>query len=312
MCTAISINGHHHLFGRTLDLECSFGEAAVISPRAFFSADSFSMVGIAHVSGGVPLYYDAVNEHGLCAAALNFPASARYQPPRKDINNIPSYKLIPFVLGTCKSVDEATELLCRVNVTPDSFSDSLPATPLHWLFADKRSAIAVEPREDGLVITHDPFRVLTNEPPFEFHEKNVTAFMSLSASPPKNNLCPEISLAPYSRGMGAMGLPGDFSSASRFVRAVFALNHTVGEDEISRFFHVMDTVTVPNGCILTDKGVPVRTVYTSCADTDSLTYYFTDYSCRRIRAVRLCESAKADDSLTVFPIERDEDILRYN
>ncbi|MBE6577968.1 MAG: choloylglycine hydrolase family protein [Ruminococcaceae bacterium] len=317
MCTAISINGKHHLFGRTLDLERSYGEAVVITPQNFEfpyryqskAASAHAIIGIAHVSNGIPLYYDAVNEHGLCAAALNFPLSAVYKKMHVGKTDVASYELIPFVLQRCESVSQAEELLRSVNITPDSISPSLPATPLHWIFADKQGAIVAEPREDGLKIHKDPFRVLTNEPEFAYHTRNVTSYMSLSAAPPENKLCPSIELSPFSRGMGAMGLPGDYSSASRFVRSVFAKSHTLMDNEISGFFHVMDTVFVPSGCVITNQGAPVCTVYSSCIDADTLTYHFTTYNCRRIRAVKLCESAVAGTLLSVYPIERDEDIL---
>ncbi len=320
MCTAISEVGKHHLFGRTLDLERSYGEAVVITPRGFeitskyqtHITSSCAIIGMAHVSDGIPLYYDALNEHGLCGAALNFPKSAVYHPARADKINVASFELLAFVLRACKTVDEAKVLLRRVNVTPDAFSDSLPSTPLHWLFADASGAIVAEPREDGLVVCDDPFRVLTNEPDLSYHQKNVSCYMGISARQPKNSICPSVDISPFSRGMGAVGLPGDYSSASRFIRAVFAKSHTVGEDEVSRFFHVMDTVSVPLGCIITDDDKPVCSVYTSCADADTLTYYFTTYSCRRIRAVSLSDSASNGDLLTVFPIERNEDISYQN
>ncbi len=320
MCTAISSLGKHHLFGRTLDLERSYGEAVALSPRGFDFAykylsratAGYAIIGIAHVSDGIPLYYDATNEHSLCAAALNFPKSAVYRQPIVGKKNLASYELIPFVLQHCKDTREVCQLLSEVNLTSDSFSPTLPSTPLHWLFADRQGAIVAEPLKNGLEISQDPFRVLTNEPEFSYHQKHVSSFMHLSASTPQNLLCPSVTISPFSQGTGAIGLPGDHSSASRFIRAVFSKSHTSGEQEISRFFHVMDTVSVPLGCVVTDGGKSVCTVYTSCADADTLTYYFTTYSCRRIRAVRLTEAAKDSKLVTVFPINKDEDILYHD
>ncbi|MBQ9112512.1 MAG: choloylglycine hydrolase [Clostridia bacterium] len=324
MCTAISDSGFCHLFGRTLDLERSYGESAVITPRdyrlEFIHEGALqshpAMVGIACVRDGVPLYYDAVNQSGLCAAALNFPGNAVYHEPKDGKRNVASFELIPYILSKCRDLAEAVQLLRCANITKDSFSPDLPTTPLHWLIADKGGAITVESVADGLRVYDNPFGVLTNNPDFPYHMTNISNYMQLSPAPPENRLCPSVPIGAYSRGMGALGLPGDLSSASRFVRAVFAKSHTVCENtkeaEISRFFHIMDTVSQPRGCAVTDSQRPVATVYTSCADTATATYYFTTYACRRIRALSL-ERAYADPSeLTVFPLESAEDILRLN
>ena len=104
-------------------------------------------------------------------------------------------------------------------------------------------------------------------------------------------------------------MPGDFSSASRFVRAVFLRSHTEGEGAVSRFFHIMESLAVPLGAIMTDEKRAVSTVYTSCIDTVERVYYFTTYENRRIRAVRLTEELASSDKLTVYPMTSCEDIL---
>ena len=323
MCTAISLNGERHLFGRTLDLECSYGENVVITPQEFEfqfrhvneESSHPALIGTAHIADGYPLYYDAMNSYGLCAAALNFPSYAVYHKPRQDSINLASFELIPYILSTCNTLDAARERLGKINITDEPFRKTLPSTPLHWIFADKNGAIAVEPLEIGLKIFDDPFGVLTNSPPFDFHATRLTEFLGLNSYPSQNSLFPDANLCQYSRGMGAMGLPGDFSSSSRFVRAVFAKAHsrlTDKNDEISRFFHVIGTVSQPNGCALTDAGVPIRTLYTSCADADTLTYYFTTYDCRRIRAVRMDQENSSGSSLAVFSMDGKEDVLYLN
>lgn len=302
MCTAINETRGRHLFGRTLDLEYSLSEQAVITPRRFqlnflhepSLKNHLAIIGIAHVSGGTPLYYDAANEAGLAAAGLNFGGSAKYSKPQKSTRNIASFEFIPWVLGQCKSVSEAAELLGNTTLTDDSFSASLPATPMHWLIGDRTGSVAVEPTADGLKIREDPFGVLTNEPPLDYHLTNIKNYMSLTPMPPQNALCPNINLKPYSRGMGAIGLPGDFSSASRFVRAVFVKSHTLTESDesaaVNRFFRIMDSVSVSRGCIITDGGKAVSTVYVSCADTESAIYYFSTYGNRSIRSLRLSDA----------------------
>ena len=324
MCTAISIGGARHLFGRTLDLEYSYGESVVISPEKFpFSflyedaVDSHpAIIGTAHVFDGCPLYYDAVNSAGLCAAALNFPFKAVYCAQREASINLASFEIIPYILCKCNSVSDAKKLFRRINIVKDSFHHSLPTTPLHWIFSDNTESIVVEPMADGLHVREDPFGVMTNSPELDYHVYRLSELGGLSPSDKQNEICKNASLPVLSRGLGGVGLPGDHSSSSRFIRAVFAKNFTEPLEErrgeISSFFHVMDTVGIPNGCVLTNEGLPVRTVYTSCVDTSELVYYFTTYSCRRIRAIKLGVKNCIGSALIFFPMEITEDILELN
>ena len=318
MCTAINQCGEYHLFGRTLDLECSYGESVVLTPRNFplkFTehesyATHHAILGVATVCDGYPLYYDAINEMGLCAAGLNFPVSAVFHQKKEGTHGIASFELIPFILGKCRSISEAVELFKKITVTNTDFSKDLPSTPLHWIFADKHGAVTVESVADGVHIYDNSVGVLTNEPPFPYHTTNMTNYMALTSAPPQNTLCPKIHLTPYSRGMGAWGLPGDSSSASRFVRAVYAKNHTLQAntmtEAISQFFHILDTVSLPLGYALTENGTPTSTIYSSCGDTSDFAYYFTTYGCRRIHAVK--PHTLHGSTLTLFPMSHDENI----
>ena len=289
MCTAISLTGNRHLAGRTLDLECTLGENLTLTPEQFplsflYGETLYShhaLLGVAHIEDGQPLYYDAINNKGLFAAGLNFPHYARYYPQKQGFINLASFEVIPYILSLCSDLSGAAEELKRINITPDSFSESLPSTPMHWFFADSKGSLVAEPDEGGLRVYENPFGVLTNSPPFPHHILRLADFSALSPAPPENN----ISVHPiplYSRGLGASGLPGDWSSISRFVRGVYASTHTKGENDIGRFFHVADTVSVPMGCIQAENGRDVYTVYTSCGDTSRFAYYLTTYESDKI------------------------------
>ncbi len=311
MCTAIWDKG---LFGRTLDVEGGYGEAVAVTPRhyrfPFFgrsvSGRQYAMIGTAHVRDGIPLYYDAVNEAGLAMAGLNFFGSAVYHRPYPGVQGVPSYALIPRILTQCGSVEEAERLLGGLCVTGEAFSAALPATPLHWMIADTRRAIVVESVESGLRIYDNPHGVLTNNPPFPYHEMHLHEYLAVDSYPPQNRLFGAEDICPYSRGMGGMGLPGDWSSASRFVRAVFARYHTTHggtpEEEIGRFFHLADTVAVPRGCVKSEEGKDVFTLYTACADLMRVTYCYTTYACRRIIRIALADTDIDGDALQIFPM----------
>ncbi len=314
MCTAISERFPRHLFGRTLDVESTYGEGVVTAPRAYryphlppIAGEGYAMIGVAHMADGIPLYYDGMNEHGLCAAALNFPSSAVYRKNARGGIPVPSSLLLPYVLRRAKTVAEARRLIARVTVTDTPAHPSLPPTPLHWIFSDGKESITVEPLKMGTMIYENSVHVLTNAPPFTYHMRRAADYMLLSPRPPKNRLSPESPLAPYSRGMGACGLPGDFSSASRFVRALFMKTHTLPavpspeSDAVRRFFTVLQTVAVPPGTVIAENGLPVSTVYTSCADPENKTYYVLPSERWAPLAVRMEENALGGATPTVTP-----------
>lgn len=307
MCTAVALF-EDGLFGRTLDYEKSFGQQVVISPRSFSFEDFktvYSIIGIAAVVGKIPLYFDGMNECGLWGGALNFPDFAIYHPKKEDKINLASYELLAYILGFCKNVEMAKEALKKINITPKCFSERLKSTPLHWIFADGKSAITVESVRDGLRVYDNPYGVLANSPDFSFHTTRLADFMTLRADYPENHLTKN-KLCTYSRGMGAIGLPGDFSSSSRFVRGVFLKENIQvlrGESPTNKFFHLMDNLAVPYGCVKTAEGLPVATIYTSCADREAGVYYYITYSHRRICAVKHNPVAK---SLCVYPMDDSE------
>lgn len=295
MCTAINEREPHHLFGRTLDLECSYGEEVVITPRGFrfdfvnegITESRYAMIGTAHIAGNTPLYYDAANEKGLCAAALRFPKLTVYREPVRERLNLASFEVIPWILGNFSSAAEACLAFERVNITKDDFSSDLPSTPLHWIIADNESAFVVESVADGVKIYDNTIGIMTNAPDFQ------AQMARLEESRGKNIL-------------------GDGSSTSRFIRASYAKENTLPENDkslaISRFFHIMSTVSLPCGYSRGIDDKPMKTLYTSCIDTEDMTYYFTTYACRQIRGVKLTEQSASHSCLSIFPTNQSEKI----
>ena len=297
MCTAATYKTNDFYFGRTLDYEFSYGDEITVTPRNYpfsfrsgISSDKhYAMVGMAHVADNFPLYYDAVNEHGLCVAGLNFVGNAFYRDPLPDKQNVAQFELIPWLLSQCASVKEARGLLADINITNIPFSDKLPCAQLHWIIADKNEAITVESVKEGVNIYDNPVGVLTNNPPFAEQMFNLNNYMHLSASNPQNTFSDKLEMSCYSRGMGALGLPGDLSSQSRFVRAAFVkLNSLSGSGEsesVSQFFHILGSVDQQRGCCHLGEGKYEITIYTSCCNADKGIYYYTTYDNHQISAV---------------------------
>ena len=239
-----------------------------------------AMIGMAYVVEGYPLYYDATNEKGLSMAGLLFAGNAYYnkeEMPDKD--NVAPFEFIPWILGQCATVAEAKELLQRIHLVNLSFCDKLQSTPLHWMIADKECSIVVESVQDGLKVHDNPVGVLTNNPPFEYQMMNLNHYMGLSRGVPENSFAKGLKLEAYSRGMGAVGLPGDLSSMSRFVRAAFHKGNAVAgkkeKERVNQFFHLLGSVEMPRGSLQMGENLYEITVYSSCCNTDKGIYYYT-------------------------------------
>lgn len=314
MCTAVAWNG---LFGRNLDLWCSYGEAVVITPRRFpfpFAASSHTaLIGMAHVNDGYPLYYEAVNEHGLAMAGLNFPHFAVYAPvPRENTEPVPSYALIPYLLTRCKTTAQVRQLLPHITVVDTPFSQALPASPLHWLLTDTAGdTIVLEAVREGLMVYDDPCGVLTNAPPFPYHRARLADYANLQPYQPSG----EDGELLYSGGLGAVGLPGDWSSSGRFVRAAYVRKHLVPKDTttagVNQFFHMLDSVAMPEGAILVDyPGSPIpgtptpeKTVYSCVMELATGRYHYKTYDQPYLRTRELHAVEPDTETLYVYPME---------
>ena len=279
MCTAATYKTEDFYFGRTLDYECSYGEEIVIMPRNFrlqflnmgVCESHYAVIGTAHIAKGYPLFYDAMNEKGLCMAGLNFVGNARYFKNAPDKDNVAQYEFIPYILGKCADVNEAKELISKINITDTPFDEQM-------------------------------FRL--------------NDYMHLSRKQPQNNFSDKLELKTYSRGMGAIGLPGDLSSQSRFVRVAFVKANSVsgkGETEsVSQFFHILGSVDQQRGCCeVKDKEYEI-TIYTSCCNADKGIYYYTTYDNHRISAVDMRKENLDGNELISYPMITEEKINYQN
>ncbi|WP_191399806.1 choloylglycine hydrolase [Flavonifractor sp. An306] len=315
MCTSIALTTKDTYTGRNLDLEYAFGEKVVITPRQFplqfhkmpALETHQSIIGMASVAEGYPLYAEGVNESGVYMAGLNFPGNAHYPPEGGAGEALAPYELIPWLLGTCKTAAEAAEQMRRIPLLGVPFRPDMPLAPLHWHIADRRGAFVAEPMEDGVKVYPDPVGVLTNNPPFPFHRINLTQYRGLSAAQPDNTLDPALELPTFGQGMGAIGLPGDWSPASRYVRTAFCKRNSVCENSeessVSQFFHLLDTVAMPRGAVRTPEGNCDITRYSCCINTATGTYYYKTYDNCAITAVALTEERRAGDRLLEFPLD---------
>ena len=313
MCTAANYISEDHYFGRNLDLEFSYNETVVITPRnykfEFRKVDDISshyaMIGMAFVVEDYPLYYDATNEKGLSMAGLNFPES-EYKEFDENKDNITPFEFIPWILGQCVTVDDARKLIEKINLVNINFSDELPLSPLHWIISDKNESIVIECLPEALKVYDNPVGVMTNSPSFDKQLFNLNNYLHLSIKTPDNTFSENVTLDPYSRGMGGMGLPGDLSSMSRFVKVAFTRENTLlvsyESENVSQFFHILGSVYQQKGCVEVSPGKYEYTIYSSCVNTNKGIYYYKTHENSQISSVNMYNYDLDCEKLDIYPL----------
>lgn len=324
MCTAATYQTKDFYFGRTLDYEFSYGNEVTITPRNYrFEfrkmgelTSHYAIIGMAYVQENTPLYYDAINEKGLGMAGLNFVGNADYKEEDDKKDNVTPFEFISWILAQCATVKEARKLIKNMNLVKIPFSKNLPLSPLHWILADADECITVESVEDGIHVYDNQVGVLTNNPPFPFQMFSLNNYRSLSSANKENTFSEKLALDRYSRGMGAMGLPGDLSSQSRFVRVAFTKMNAISEDteeaSVSQFFHILGSVEQQRGCCEVAEGKYEITIYTSCCNATKGIYYYTTYENSQITAIDMYEEDLDGTELICYPLIEKQQIYWQN
>ncbi len=324
MCTAATYTTKDHYFGRNLDLEFSYNETVTVTPRNYpfqfrkvkALESHYAMIGMAFVVDNYPLYYDATNEKGLSMAGLNFPENADYKQEAEGKDNVTPFEFIPWILGQCSTIKEVKELLGRINLININFSEKLPLSPLHWMISDRNESITVESVKEGMKIYDNPVGILTNNPTFDIQIFNLNNYVNATREIPENRFSSAIALDVYSRGMGGIGIPGDLSSSSRFVKAVFTkLNSVSGTSEsesISQFFHILGSVNQERGCVRLAEDTYEITIYSSCCNVDKGVYYYKTYENSQITGVDMHNENLDSQSIVSYPLIKEQQIKIQN
>lgn len=319
MCTALYFSTKDHYFGRNLDLDFSYSETVTVTPRNYVFpmragqdiSSHYAMIGMATVMNGYPLYYDAVNEKGLAIAGLNFEGNAHYFDKTEGKDNVTSFEFIPYLLGTCEDVKEVKEKLANMNIISIAFSEEMPPASLHWMISDKAESIVVESMQDGLHVYGNPVGVMTNNPPFNYMLFALNDYASLSPKQPANTFGTDLDL--YSRGMGGLGLPGDLSSKSRFIKCTYTKLHSLcGDSEtesVNQFFKILGSVEQQKGLCEVKPGAFEYTIYSSCCNMDKGIYYYTTYNNSRIHGIDMHDCDLDSAGVRNYPLVKEEPFI---
>lgn len=298
MCTCIYLKGKNNYFGRNMDIYYSFNEQIinVKKGKEFILKNSkilkikYSLLGIGTIINNYPLFSDVMNEKGLAIAGLSFLDNAYYFEYKEDKINITPYELPLFLLGTCSNVEEVKNVLKNINLLNEPFSNEIPLAYLHFMVSDLNKSIVIESTKEGLNVYDNDLNVLTNNPEFSYHKNNILNYLNLSINDPINNKFENISY-----GQGLIGLPGDYSSMSRFVKAYFVKENIIFNDnQINQFFYCLDSVFMPLGLVKAKDGFEY-TRYQSCYDLKSGKMYYKSYSDRSIKCVSFYDFIGKDD-----------------
>ena len=302
MCTGIrfSDSSGNMYFGRNLDWSVGYGQKIVITPRKYrldsaFMGEAYSkyaLIGMGIVQNKTPLYFDCGNEAGLAVAGLNFPGYAKYESESIDgKTNVAAYEFPLWVAMNFASVDEVESALSNVAIIAKPVNDNYPVSMLHWLIGDAKRSIVVEYTEKGLEVFHDDVDVLANQPGFTWHRENLRNYMNLDSDMPESVKWQEAEMKPFGSGSLMRGIPGDYYSTSRFVRAAYLNTHYPVKDSetenVTRLFHTLNGVSMIEGAARMADGEYEKTIYTGGFSSATNTYYFNTYDDPEIRSVCL-------------------------
>ena len=302
MCTGLALETKDglHLFGRNMDIEYSFNQSIIFIPRNYKCVNKsnkkelttkYAVLGMGTIFDDYPTFADGMNEKGLGCAGLNFPVYVSYS--KEDIEgktNIPVYNFLLWVLANFSSVEEVKEALKNANIVDIPISENIPNTTLHWMISDiTGKSIVVEQTKEKLNVFDNNIGVLTNSPTFDWHVANLNQYVGL-----RYNQVPEFKLGDQSltalgQGTGLVGLPGDFTPASRFIRVAFLRDAMIKNDKDSidliEFFHILNNVAMVRGSTRTVEEKSDLTQYTSCMCLEKGIYYYNTYENNQINAI---------------------------
>ena len=322
MCTCLVMNNGDTYFGRNLDLDYSLSQVLVVTPRNFpfkfrklkSLNKHYAIFGIASVIDNFPLYFDATNEYGLSIAGLRFKEEIKSRKPKSNKINLAQFEFIPYILGTCRTVKEALEVIEKVEMLDTNFSNKVPSSNLHYMIADKKECYVIEWLSNGLTVYKNPYGVLTNSPPFPYHLENVRMYLNLTNEPVESSNFGSLKLTSFTSGQGTYGLPGDVTSPSRFIKTTFLKFNSVSSFEegnnVNQFFKILDNVSFVKGEAKTAEDRYEFTIYTSCVNINKLVFYYKTYNNSTINALDIKKLNLDIDSLYLYSLN-DEPNINY-
>jgi choloylglycine hydrolase len=329
MCTSLTLKTKdgYNIHGRTMDFGMTFNQSVHIIPRNLTwvnildkkeNKTKYALVGMAVVTDNHPVLADGVNETGLTCASLYFKGFTKYEKKTvENKENIAPYDFVLWALSQFRNLDEVKEALKNIEIVDKTLSFLNVSPPLHWILSDRSGkSIVIEKTKNGIEVFDNPVGVMTNSPNFEWHLNNLRQYIGITPKQFDSSEIGSLSLSAFGQGSGTFGLPGDFTSPSRFVRATYLKNNISqinNEIEgVTGVFHILSNCAVPKGSVLMIEGNVHNTIYTSAMCSESGTYYYNTYENHQISAVNLFNEDLDATSIKAFPTTTTQAINNMN
>ena len=327
MCTSLTYENSRgdHFLARTMDFAFELGGQPIFMPRQQeISGDAgtfttkYGFIGAGRNLSHY-IFVDGVNEFGLGAAALYFRGYAKYQQSAPaDKLAIAPHDVVAWALGNAQSVADLRELVKHIQILDVPVSLLGLTTPLHFIFSDPTGDTAVlETTNADLHLIDDPVGVMANSPELNWHLQNLSTYGTLQAAerPLQDRL--GYQLPTQGPGTGALGLPGDYTSPSRFVRTVFNKHYSEAAADtpstLTTLQHLLDGVTIPKGVKLMADGTSDYTQYRGYACLDDRAYYREPYDNQELQGIRLTDEMLNDwDTPVEYPLDHTPHVKHLN
>ena len=337
-CTSLIFKAEDgtRIYARTMEWGASdLKSEMVLVPRAmsFSSALGAGKTGAAWTNqygfvgvnaAGLAYATDGMNEAGLTVGALFFPGFAKYQELKADeqVTTVSNVDLVNYILGNFKTVDEVRQAMPKIRVVRNADIEKEFGTPLplHHIVSDATGAsIVIEYMDGQLSVTDNKVGAMTNSPGYDWHLLNLRNYANLTPQAAAPRAIDGVSLAPFGAGSGMLGLPGDFTPPSRFVRAVAFVNTMIpaknAAEAVNAASVMLNNFDIPKG--LVREGASPEdfhlgyTQWSVIADMSHRVYYYWTMYDRRMRAVDLSKLDFEGKTISSFPLDkvRTEDIL---
>ena len=329
-CTGITLKSEDGAFvyGRTLEFAQDLDSDLIIVPRGYTYTGStpsgksgltwkvkYAFTAM-NASIKPNLVADGLNEKGLAVGAFYFPGYAKFQTYEENFakKTISPIEFPAWLLSKFATIDQVKKNINSCRVVDVILKEWSFVPPLHFFVIDKQGkSIVIEYMNNKVKIHDNPIGVITNAPAFDWHITNLNNFINMSCLGELPKKLGNLTLKPFGEGSGMLGLPGDFTPPSRFIRAAFlSKNVFVGKDALAtvkQVFHVLNQFDIPKGTVCKSKdqkGMCGKTQWTSACDTNNIRYYVHTINNRTIRMIDLKKAnlnAKEIVTVPIFSVE---------
>ncbi|MCA9016869.1 MAG: choloylglycine hydrolase family protein [Planctomycetaceae bacterium] len=331
-CTGITVKPKDGsvVFGRTLEFAVSLESNVIFIPRNHSNVGTApnkkqglrwnSQFGIVGMNAfNLPIIADGINEKGLHVGIFYFPDYAKYQDVSdREISKTISPMEVPlYLLGTCVTVEDVTKQVQQIKVGNVVMEQMGGVPPFHYIASDASGkSVVLEYVNGKLNIHQNPLGVFTNAPTFDWHMTNLGNYVNLLTNNISQIKIDGQTIKGLGQGSGMLGLPGDFTPPSRFVRAV-AFSASVfpvdtAREGVLQVFHVLNQFDIPKGAARGDENGKVSadyTMWTSVSDLKNQRYYFRTYDDSTIRIVNLNSLNLDGNQIQTISIQGEEQII---